>query len=78
MMKTISVTCILATPIVTSAGDVGDYILVSDSAQYLHIIENGEVLSSVYINSVVTTVSRYLRMNIGISFFLGMHCQLFR
>jgi len=57
-MKTISVTCILATAITMSTGDVGDYVLVADSDRYLHVIENGEVVASIFINSTVSSVSR--------------------
>ena len=59
MVKTISVTCIIATAITMSTGHVGDYVLVSDSDGYLHVIENGEVVKSITINSVVTSVCRF-------------------
>ena len=31
-------------------------MLVADSDRYLHVIENGEVLSSILLNSIVTAV----------------------
>ncbi|XP_076819120.1 uncharacterized protein LOC143464940 [Clavelina lepadiformis] len=57
--KSVSVTSILAASIVssTSVGTAEDYLLVTDSQGYLHILQEENVLRSIHVGAVVTTMS---------------------